>query len=513
MSTENHARTHRRIEAPRRFACLAPCVPLIATMLLSAPAAAQDTLIALTAAGELRRFSSATPGTIDATLTITGLSAGDSLVGIDVRPATGQLYGVSVQSRVYVIDMVTGAATLVSATPFAATLTGTSFGFDFTPVVDRMRIVADDEQNIRVNPTSAALSGVDINLSPDGEVVAIAYANNAVGATTTTLFGIDTISDALVRIGGVNGSPSPNGGVVTGIGILGLNADALAGFDIAASGAAYAMLNVAAVSQLHTVNLSTGAATLVGTIGGSGMSIGLAAVLPPAITIDDVTMAEGDSGTSTATFTAALAWPTPATVTVNYQTADGTATAGSDYTTASGMLTFAPGATTATLGVTVSGDTTIEPTEAFTVGLSGAVNATIADTQGSATLTNDETDTDGDGAADSVDGCPSDAAKIAAGCAGCGLLDPDGDGDGRADCVDNCPAVSNADQADADSNGAGDACPPDADSNGTDDAGPPDAAAMCGIGVCGAGAAPALGTLLLVMLIRPRRQGAPRSRL
>ena len=95
---------------------------------MSVPAAA-DTVWGVTSTGDLISFDSATPGTIT-TVAITGLQGGETLLGIDQRPATGQLYGLGSTSRLYVINPTTGVATAVNATPFAA-LDGTSFGFDF----------------------------------------------------------------------------------------------------------------------------------------------------------------------------------------------------------------------------------------------------------------------------------------------------------------------------------------------------------------------------------------------
>jgi hypothetical protein len=80
-------------------------------------------------------------------------------------------------------------------------------------------------------------------------------------------------------------------------------------------------------------------------------------------------------------------------VTVNYATANGTATAGSDYVAQTGTLTFTPGQTSRTTNVTVNGDTTVEPNETFVVNLSGPSGATIADGQGQVTITNDDSTT------------------------------------------------------------------------------------------------------------------------
>jgi|GEM_PF-600632 len=110
----------------------------------------------------------------------------------------------------------------------------------------------------------------------------------------------------------------------------------------------------------------------------------------PGLSIGDVTQAEGDAGTTALTFTVTLSAPSGKTTTVNYATADGTAAAGSDYTVASGTLTFAPGVTTQTVAVVVTGDTVFEPDQTFLVNLSGATNATLEDAQGVGTITNDD---------------------------------------------------------------------------------------------------------------------------
>jgi len=110
----------------------------------------------------------------------------------------------------------------------------------------------------------------------------------------------------------------------------------------------------------------------------------------PSLSIDDVTVVEGNSGTTNAVFTVTLSAASGQTVTVNYATADGTATQPADYTSTSGTLTFAPGQTTRTITVPVIGETVPEANETFFVNLSGATNATISDNQGVGTITNDD---------------------------------------------------------------------------------------------------------------------------
>lgn len=120
----------------------------------------------------------------------------------------------------------------------------------------------------------------------------------------------------------------------------------------------------------------------------------------PVLTVSDVAVTEGNAGTVNATFTVTLTPSFTGTVTVDYATADGTATAGSDYTALSATtLTFLPGETSKLVTVSVLGDTTIETNETFFLNLSNPTNATIADPQGLGTITNDDSVACGTGAA------------------------------------------------------------------------------------------------------------------
>ncbi|MBW4469871.1 MAG: putative Ig domain-containing protein [Stenomitos rutilans HA7619-LM2] len=110
----------------------------------------------------------------------------------------------------------------------------------------------------------------------------------------------------------------------------------------------------------------------------------------PTLSINDVTLTEGNTGRSNATFTVSLSAASTQPVRVNYATANGTATAGMDYTAHSGSLTFNPGQLTQTITIPVTGDTSVEANETFVVNLSSPTNATIRDTQGVATIRNDD---------------------------------------------------------------------------------------------------------------------------
>jgi Calx-beta domain len=110
----------------------------------------------------------------------------------------------------------------------------------------------------------------------------------------------------------------------------------------------------------------------------------------PTLSISDFSVNEGNSGTTLANFTATLSAAAASTVTVNYATADATATAGSDYVAQSGTLTFTAGQISKTIAVVVNGDTSVEPNETFTVNLTSPVGATLADAQGVGTIVNDD---------------------------------------------------------------------------------------------------------------------------
>jgi serralysin len=113
----------------------------------------------------------------------------------------------------------------------------------------------------------------------------------------------------------------------------------------------------------------------------------------PSATINNVTLPEGDSGSTSAVFTVTLAPAPTTTVSLNYATGDGSAVAPGDYTAKTGTLSFSAGQNTKTISVPVKGDKAQEANETFVVNLSGAVGLTISDTQGQATITNDDAPT------------------------------------------------------------------------------------------------------------------------
>lgn len=202
------------------------------------------------------------------------LPPGEHVVGLDFRPANGALYALTSASRIYTIDRTTAKVAAVGAgtTPWVS---GQSYGFDFNPVADKIRVCSDVDQNLRIDPSTGAVVGVDgqlafapddVNFRQSPNVVGAAYTNSTSPAPAeTVLFGIDSTRNLLVKVA------PPNDGLVTTIGPLGIDILAMAGFDIWGGPGqleAYAALQIEgdASTGLYRIDLGTGQASLVGPI-------------------------------------------------------------------------------------------------------------------------------------------------------------------------------------------------------------------------------------------------------
>ncbi|HEY0710354.1 MAG TPA: DUF4394 domain-containing protein [Polyangia bacterium] len=262
------------VPATDKMAILSALAPTCGDIVAGGTGCPGKTIVALTGVNTLVTFDSKTPGAVTAPVAITGLAAGETVVGITLRPANGKLYGLGSSSRLYELDRMTGAAKAIGAGPFTPALEGVQFGFDFNPTVDRIRVTSNTGQNLRLHPDMGTVVDGDANamgVQPDtaltagSAIGAVAYTNSFAGATTTTLYALDTAADVLAQIGGVGGMPSPNAGLVTRIGPLGVDAMGSVAFDVAPSdNMAYAALSVGGVAQLYTVDVTKGTVTLVG---------------------------------------------------------------------------------------------------------------------------------------------------------------------------------------------------------------------------------------------------------
>lgn len=252
---------------------------------------------ALTSSGQIIAFTTAAPGTITNTVSISGLPlnattglASENVVQIDYRPSDQQLYAITSANHLYVINPTTGAATLLDG---GAAFSSDSLGqpqMDFDPVLDFIRVISSND-NLQVNPdsgtssaeTAVAYAGSDTNYQRTPSLVGIAYSNDTAGASSTTLYALDSGTQSLVRIGSPGGSPvSVDSGVLYTVGTLGVNFGVNDGFDIgSANGTAYAALSSqGGTSSLYTIDLSTGTASLVGTIGDGTIIVTALAVAP-----------------------------------------------------------------------------------------------------------------------------------------------------------------------------------------------------------------------------------------
>ena len=254
--------------------------------------------VAVTSSNKLLKFNAGQPGRILATLNITGLQPGETLLGIDYRVAKDQLYALGSSGRLYTLNEDTAAATAVGM-PFAVKLDGAQFGFDFNPTVDRIRVVSNTGQNLRLHPdtgavvdSNPALDGVqtdaklafaagDINVGKAPITVGAAYSYNKADTKITTNFALDAATGTLVTQGSREGAVpavSPNTGQLFTVGSLGMAFNSAA-FDIQAlSDVAFAALNSdgSMASRWVMIDLKTGAAKSLGNIGGSERVVGVA---------------------------------------------------------------------------------------------------------------------------------------------------------------------------------------------------------------------------------------------
>jgi len=300
---ENHYPTGGFLMQFNNIGAIATLVMAGVTLSLTSiqPAQAVTTrLFGLTDSNSLVVFDPSNP-TQTRTVSISGING--TLVGIDFRPADGKLYGVT-NTRIYRIDPTTGISTEIAqnpATPFL--LDGSAFGVDFNPNPDRLRIVSNTEQNSRLNPnnngglagtdTPLAYAATDTNVGQNPNIAAEAYTNSFLPSLDptrrTTLYGIDSDLDVLVRQGGLNflgsdpaSAPSPNSGQLFTVGQLKADFGPVGGFDILSTldstGSNVDTAFAASGSTAYTINLQTGEATTLGTVGdGSANLVGLAA--------------------------------------------------------------------------------------------------------------------------------------------------------------------------------------------------------------------------------------------
>jgi hypothetical protein len=265
----------------------------------TAPAQQRGDLLALTESGRLLTINSAAPGKVCTNAALTGQQAGETVLGIDVRPVDGAVYALGSTGRLYTVDLATAALTLRSTlvaglgdvtNPYTALL-GTEFGFDFNPGNDLLRIVSDAGENFRLLPDNGVVTTDGAPNPAGGSFGAAAYSNSFVGVSTAAYYTLDATTDSLQVIGRTSGNA--NNGDVANVGALGVgDVTAVGGFDIFGTnnlGLAAVTVGSATTSELLSVNLLTGAATRLATVGGGERVRGLAYAALPVATVIAVT--------------------------------------------------------------------------------------------------------------------------------------------------------------------------------------------------------------------------------
>lgn len=265
-------------------------------MLLVSVSAQSQTIYGLTTDGKIVTFNAATPNTIVSTPSVSGLKTGQTLVGLDVRPATGELFTLGYDASndsatVYTLNAATGVVT-AKATSVKLTGLGAPVGFDFNPTVDRIRVVSKTGKSFRLNPMTGGIAATDstvryaatdVNAGKTAGVTASAYTNSYIGATGTALYNYDETQKVIVL------QNPPNDGILnTQPALSGITATAIiSDLDIYTNPTTYASTAFATVrtgttDSLFTLVLSTGVLTKVGAIGASvtDIAVGIDRTMP-----------------------------------------------------------------------------------------------------------------------------------------------------------------------------------------------------------------------------------------
>lgn len=255
------------------------------TLPTSQPAQAIGQMLGVSVSNRLISFNTLAPNKLCTSTAISGLQAGDTLIGIDTRPADNSLIGIGMGGAIYTIDKNSGAAT-VKATINGATLNGQNFGMQFNPIANAIRVVSDTNQNLVVNADTGA-TVTQTALTAGFTVSSLVYTNGFAGAGTIKAYVLDSLGDQLLGLG--LGSGSAANGDLSVIGNLGVGDIGRIGqLEInGVNNQAFATVNVAQAgnSQLLTVNLSTGASMSSGPIGGNEVVRGITFTNVPMATV------------------------------------------------------------------------------------------------------------------------------------------------------------------------------------------------------------------------------------
>ncbi|MET0569131.1 MAG: DUF4394 domain-containing protein [Hyphomicrobiaceae bacterium] len=209
------------------------------------------------------------------------LESGASLIGIDVRPADGKLYGVTTDGAIVIVDAKSGK--LEKKSQLSEKLPeGATFSVDFNPAADRLRVLSSTGMSLRINVDDGKTTvdgqlkyaEADANKGKQPMVTAAAYTNSFAGTKETALYDVDMATGSIVK------QAPPNDGTLNTIGMLGMKASGPVAFDILSDGKGANVGWLLAGGKLFTVDLATGAAKAIGDIAGMSGGISDIAILP-----------------------------------------------------------------------------------------------------------------------------------------------------------------------------------------------------------------------------------------
>ena len=336
---------------------------LLVSALCAAPAPAAEFYAVTPSGTQLVRFSSGAL-TTTAPITITGLAAGEKVAAIDMRPATGGLYGVVIGDdlvRVVRIDQATGAATGLGP-GVAITPEPPSAGIDVAPITERIDVVTPTTSAMRSALPFGALTLRPGFPNPGAQdLTDVAYPPAADGLYFP--FSVDIAADRLMYAGDIQSG----GSALAASEPLGYTFGNLTSMDVAGDGGVWLYSRVVNTGTLYTVDYANGDASVWGIVTGAPLGIAVRLTGPIAFATSTSGVSEGDG---TATVTVRREAPADSTARVAWTTVDDTATAGADFTAASGTITFAPGETVKTAAVPVTNDGAAEGPERLTLRLS-----------------------------------------------------------------------------------------------------------------------------------------------
>ncbi len=353
------------------------------------------------------------------TLTLTNEGTVDAQnISLTDNPPTGSTFVSMSQTAGPTFTLTTPAVgSTVTATATGATLAaGATATFTFVvrvnpnvpsggSITNSPRVTSNPPDLISIdngpNESTNVVTAADLSVSKTGPATAPAGSNitynitaanagpsNSANVSLTDLIPVNTTFVSMTQTSGpafTLTTPAPGG--------TGTATAAISSFAVGASATFTLLVNVNASTPIGNIISNTADISSAGTSDpntSNNSSISSVEVVPPALSIDDILVTEGNSGSTNAVFTVSLSGAATNTVTVDYLSSNGTATTSGDYQTVSGTLSFAPGQLTRQIIVPVNGDTTAEGNETFFVTLSNPTNATIADAQGQGTIVDDD---------------------------------------------------------------------------------------------------------------------------